>query len=139
MRSCTVSPTISRCMKESWSASTAGDPAWLAWGRCRHRGVGQVGRGAQDPSDVTRSALWHGLAHARPGGRLTDIGAAVERTVRGAVHDYGIVREYVGHGSAPRCTCRRTPNVGPAGKVRGWSPVWWSQWNRWSPWVRPTT
>ncbi|MGB3015831.1 MAG: M24 family metallopeptidase, partial [Candidatus Nanopelagicales bacterium] len=25
-------------------------------------GVGQVGRGAQDLSDVTRSALWHGLA-----------------------------------------------------------------------------
>ncbi len=80
-------------------------------------GVGQVGHGAQDLSDVTRSALWHGLAHARPGGRLTDIGAAVERTVRGAVHNYGIVREYVGHGIGTQMHMPPdVPNLGPAGK-----------------------
>ena len=27
--------------------------------------VGDVGRGAQELSDVTRSAMWHGVAHAR--------------------------------------------------------------------------
>ena len=79
--------------------------------------VGHVGRGAAQLSDVTRSALWHGLAHARPGARLSDIGAAVERTVRGAAHDYGIVREYVGHGIGTEMHMDPdVPNVGPAGR-----------------------
>ena len=59
--------------------------------------VGEIGRGAQELSDVTRSAMWHGVAHAQAGGHLTDIGAAVERIARGAAHEYGIVRDYVGH------------------------------------------
>ncbi len=42
-------------------------------------------------------ALWHGLAAARPGARLSDISHAVERSVR-AAGDYGIVEDYVGHG-----------------------------------------
>lgn len=80
-------------------------------------GVGHIGKGAQHLSDVTRSALWHGLAHARPGGRLTDIGAAVERAVRGATHDYGIVRNYVGHGIGTEMhMAPDVPNVGPAGR-----------------------
>jgi methionyl aminopeptidase len=79
--------------------------------------VGEVGSGAQDLSDITRSAMWHGVAHARPGGRLTDIGAAVERTIRGAAHDYGIVREYVGHGIGTEMHMPPdVPNVGPAGR-----------------------
>lgn len=79
--------------------------------------VGHVGRGAQDLSDVTRSALWHGLAHARPGGHVSDIGAAVERTVHAAAHDYGIVREYVGHGIGTEMHMTPdVPNVGPAGR-----------------------
>jgi methionyl aminopeptidase len=80
-------------------------------------GVGAVGAGAQDLCDITRSALWHGLAHARPGGRLTDIGAAVERTVRGAAHDYGIIRDYVGHGIGTEMHMPPdVPNVGPSGR-----------------------
>lgn len=79
--------------------------------------VGEIGQGAEDLSDVTRSAMWHGVAHARPGGRLSDIGAAVERTVRGAAHDYGIVREYVGHGIGSQMHMPPdVPNVGPAGR-----------------------
>src|SRR5215469_5261808 len=42
-------------------------------------------------------ALWHGLAAARPGARLSDISHAVERGVR-AAGEYGIVEDYVGHG-----------------------------------------
>jgi methionyl aminopeptidase len=42
-------------------------------------------------------ALWHGLAAARPGARLSDISSAVERSVREA-GEYGIVEDYVGHG-----------------------------------------
>lgn len=80
-------------------------------------GVGEIGRGAAELSDVTRSALWHGLAHAQPGGRLSDIGAGVERTVRGAAHGYGIVRNYVGHGIGTEMHMSPdVPNVGPAGK-----------------------
>ncbi len=79
--------------------------------------VGHVGRGAQELSDVTRAALWHGLAHAQAGGRLTDIGAAVQRCVHGAAHDYGIVRNYVGHGIGTEMHMPPdVPNVGPAGK-----------------------
>jgi methionyl aminopeptidase len=46
---------------------------------------------------VTEDALWQGLAKAVVGGRLSDIGHAVESHVRQA-GDYGIVEEYVGHG-----------------------------------------
>jgi len=47
--------------------------------------------------EACERALWHGLAMARPGQRLTDISHAVEMSAR-ASGDYGIVREYVGHG-----------------------------------------
>jgi methionyl aminopeptidase len=45
---------------------------------------------------VTEEALEAGIAQIRPGGRLTDIGAAVEQVARGA--GFEVVREYVGHG-----------------------------------------
>jgi methionyl aminopeptidase len=47
--------------------------------------------------EVTEDALWRGIARAQIGGRLSDIGHAVESHVR-ASGDYGIVEEYVGHG-----------------------------------------
>lgn len=47
--------------------------------------------------DTCESALWAGIATMRTGGRLRDIGVAIEDHVR-AVGDYGIVREYGGHG-----------------------------------------
>jgi methionyl aminopeptidase len=46
-------------------------------------------------------ALWHGLAAARPGARLSDVSHAVERAARTA-GDYGIVEDYVGHGIGSR-------------------------------------
>jgi methionyl aminopeptidase len=45
---------------------------------------------------VTEEALEAGIAQIRPGGRLTDIGAAVEQVAGGA--GFEVVREYVGHG-----------------------------------------
>jgi methionyl aminopeptidase len=45
---------------------------------------------------VTEEALEAGIAQIRPGGRLSDIGAAVEQVARGA--GFEVVREYVGHG-----------------------------------------
>lgn len=58
--------------------------------------------GTVDPRDaallqVTEDSLWAGLAAARLGGRVTDISAAVEASVRSA-GDYGIVEDYTGHG-----------------------------------------
>jgi methionyl aminopeptidase len=47
---------------------------------------------------VTERSMWAGLARAIAGGRLTDISAAVEQTITGESHPYGIVDHYGGHG-----------------------------------------
>ncbi len=62
--------------------------------------VGEVDAAASELSRVTEDALWAGLAAARVGGLLNDIGRAVEGSVRSAAggEAYGIVEEYVGHG-----------------------------------------
>ncbi len=59
--------------------------------------VGDVAPEVLRLAEVTEDALWAGIAAAKVGGRLTDISAAVEASVR-AAGDYGIVEEYVGHG-----------------------------------------
>ena len=46
--------------------------------------------------DVTREALDLGIAVARPGNHIGDIGAAVQRFVE--ANGYSVVRQYVGHG-----------------------------------------
>jgi methionyl aminopeptidase len=46
--------------------------------------------------DVTREALERGIAAARPGNRIGDIGHAVQ--VYAEAQGYSLVREYVGHG-----------------------------------------
>jgi len=46
--------------------------------------------------ETTERALWAGLAEARLGNRLHDIGAAVQTIAEGA--GFSVVREYVGHG-----------------------------------------
>ena len=59
-----------------------------------------VGEGSDEVRrllEVTETALWRGISKAIPGGRLSDIGHAIEAHVR-ASGDYGIVEEYVGHG-----------------------------------------
>jgi methionyl aminopeptidase len=59
-----------------------------------------VGDPPSDEADklvrVTQEALEAGIEQIRPGGRLSDIGAAVEQVARGA--GFEVVREYVGHG-----------------------------------------
>lgn len=59
--------------------------------------IGSVQPEIRRLSEVTQSALWAGLAAARPGGRLSDIGHAVQSQIE-AAGDYGIVEDYVGHG-----------------------------------------
>ncbi len=61
-------------------------------------------------------ALWHGLAQAVPGRRLSDISHAVEQSAR-AAGQYGIVREYTGHGIGTQMHMDpAVPNFGRAGR-----------------------
>jgi methionyl aminopeptidase len=65
--------------------------------------------------DACETALWHGLAQAVPGGRLSDISHAIEQAAR-AAGPYGIVREYTGHGIGRHIHMNPpVPNYGRAG------------------------
>jgi len=66
--------------------------------------------------NACEDALWHGLAQAVPGSRLTDISHAIERAAR-AAGPYGIVREYTGHGIGTQMHMDPpVPNYGRAGR-----------------------
>jgi len=67
---------------------------------------------------VTEEALEAGIAQVRPGGRLSDIGAAVEQVALGA--GFEVVREYVGHGIGR--TLHEEPQIPNYGKP-GRGPV----------------
>jgi len=65
--------------------------------------------------ETTRKALMAGIAAVRPGGRVSDIGAAVEAVA--LVHGYGVVRDFVGHGVGTALHEEpQIPNYGPAGR-----------------------
>lgn len=59
--------------------------------------VGSVGAEDQKMMDVCEESMWAGIAAAKVGGRLTDIGAAVQSYIE-AQGGYGILRDYGGHG-----------------------------------------
>ncbi|MDQ1486953.1 MAG: methionyl aminopeptidase [Actinomycetota bacterium] len=67
-----------------------GDAAFTA-------GVGQIDPAVQQMLDVCEESMWRGIAAGVAGGRLGDIGHAVESYVR-SQGSYGIVEEYGGHG-----------------------------------------
>ena len=46
--------------------------------------------------EVTRQSFFEGIKFARPGCRVSDIGAAVQQYVE--AHGYSVIRDYVGHG-----------------------------------------
>jgi methionyl aminopeptidase len=78
--------------------------------------IGEVSPEAVVLSSVTEGALWAGLAAARPGGRLSDIGHAVQSHVE-AAGDFGIVADYVGHGIGSAMHMEPpVPNYGRAGR-----------------------
>jgi methionyl aminopeptidase len=58
--------------------------------------VGEVSAEAAQLLETTRESLYRGIAEARPGNRLGDVGAAIQEVAERA--GYGIVRELVGHG-----------------------------------------
>ena len=80
-------------------------------------GVGTIDRESQQLIDVTRDALAAGIAELVPGGRLGDLGAAVQATVERA--GFSVVRDYVGHGIGTAMhEPPDVPNYGRRGKGR---------------------
>ena len=78
-------------------------------------GLSTLPERARDLVQVTQEALFHGIAQARPGNRLSDIGAAIEEHVR--KHGMSVVRDFVGHGVGRNM--HEAPQVqhhGPAGR-----------------------
>jgi methionyl aminopeptidase len=77
--------------------------------------VGRIDEVTTELLEVTRKALEAGIAAARPGGRVSDIGAAVEAVA--LVHGYGVVRDFVGHGVGTALHEEpQIPNYGPPGR-----------------------
>ncbi len=78
-------------------------------------GIGAVDEESARLLEVTRRALWAGIDKVREGGRVGDIGHAVEQTA--APYGYGVVRDYVGHGIGRAMhEGPQIPNYGPPGK-----------------------
>ena len=59
-------------------------------------GIGKVAADAVRLMDTARKCLDDGVAAVAPGGRLGDVGAAVQARAEAA--GFGVVREFVGHG-----------------------------------------
>ena len=78
--------------------------------------VGEVEPELEELMRVCAEAMWRGLAAARPGGRLSDIGSAIETYVR-SQGSYGIVEEYTGHGIGTEMHQEpHVPNYGRPGR-----------------------
>lgn len=61
--------------------------------------LGEPSEADQLLSEVTRDAMWHGIAAMATGSHVGDIGAAIEDRVRERVGEkFGILEDYVGHG-----------------------------------------
>jgi methionyl aminopeptidase len=77
--------------------------------------VGEIDDDDRRLLEATRTSLEAAIAATRDGNRLGDIGAAVEKVVKGA--GLGLVREYVGHGIGTAMHEEPdVPNYGPAGR-----------------------
>ena len=64
--------------------------------------------------EVTRQSFYEGIKYARPGCRVSDIGAAVQKYVE--EHGYSVIRDYVGHGvGAVMHEDPEVPNFGTPG------------------------
>ena len=65
--------------------------------------------------ETTHAALLAGIEQVKVGGRISDIGAAIEAVAR--KRNYGVVREYVGHGVGTSLHEEpQVPNYGPKGR-----------------------
>ena len=76
---------------------------------------GDVSAGAKRLIDTTRESLYEGIKMARAGGRVGDIGAAVQNYVE--ARGYSVVRDYVGHGIGTSLhEAPEIPNYGISGR-----------------------
>ena len=91
-----------------------GDAAFTA-------GVGEIDPEAARLIEVTEASLAAGIRTMVPGGRLSDIGAAVQRVAEDA--GFSVVKEYTGHGIGMAMhEAPDVPNWGKPGKGRRLAP-----------------
>jgi methionyl aminopeptidase len=77
--------------------------------------VGEIADEAETLLRVTEESLYLGIEQARIGGRVSDIGQAVQRHVE--AHGFSVVREFVGHGVGRALHEEpQVPNYGPGGR-----------------------
>ncbi len=77
--------------------------------------VGEVSERAAMLMRVTQEALYRAILAVKVGGRVSDIGDAVQRHVE--AHGCSVVREFVGHGIGTAMHEEpQVPNYGPAGR-----------------------
>jgi methionyl aminopeptidase len=86
---------------DGWSA----DAAWTF-------PVGSISPEAQRLLNISKESLFQGIAKAKVGNRIGDIGAAVQKYVES--HGYSVVRDLVGHGIGR--TVHEEPSVPNFGK-----------------------
>jgi len=77
--------------------------------------AGRISPEAQRLSDTTRESLYEGIRAAVPGGRIGDIGAAIQRYCE--ERGFSVVRDYTGHGvGAELHEDPSVPNFGTPGR-----------------------
>jgi methionyl aminopeptidase len=77
--------------------------------------IGDVSERAQTLLNVTREALDRAIAQVRVGGRLSDLGHAVQQWVE--ANGFAVVREFVGHGIGEKLHEEpQIPNYGQPGR-----------------------
>jgi len=77
--------------------------------------VGQVSEQAAALLRATEESLYKAIERVRPGGRISDIGHAVQKHVE--AHGFSVVREFVGHGIGQRMHEEpQVPNYGEPGR-----------------------
>lgn len=73
----------------------------------------------EELSRVTEQSLWAGIAALATASHVAEVGAAIERSIEAFGQNYGILREYVGHGigrkmhESPSVFNYRVPEQGP--------------------------
>ena len=77
--------------------------------------VGKVSDEANKLIEVTKESFWRGIAEAKPGNRIGDIGYAVQSHVES--FGFSVVRRYVGHGVGEELhESPDVPNFGTKGR-----------------------
>ncbi len=77
-------------------------------------GAGKISEEAQKLIDVTRQSFYEGIKFARKGQRISDISHAIGAYCE--ARDYGVVREFVGHGIGTKMhEAPEIPNFGAPG------------------------